>query len=59
MDLEQKVGLFLIGAMGALIGFIGVCHASIGNFGSGLFLALLGFVIEAFAVKSFVEGSSK
>lgn len=55
MDLEQKLGLFFIGALGALIGFIGVCHAAIGDWLVGLLVFMLGFVIEAFALKTYIE----
>lgn len=59
MDLEQRLGLFFIGALGAFIGFIGVCHAVAGDWFTGLLVFMLGFVIEAFAVKTYVEEMTK
>lgn len=55
MDFESRLGLFFIGALGAFIGFIGVCHAVAGDWLTGLLVFMLGFVIEAFAVKTYVE----
>jgi uncharacterized membrane protein len=59
MDLEQKLGLLLIGALGAFLGFIGVCHVSVGDWLIGLLVFMLGFAIEAFAVKTYVEEMTK
>ena len=59
MDFESRLGLFFIGALGAFLGFIGVCHASVGDWLTGLLVFMLGFVIEAFAVKTYVEEMTK
>lgn len=59
MDFESRLGLFLIGALGALIGFIGVCHAAIGDWLVGLLVFMLGFTIEAFALKTYIEEMTK
>lgn len=59
MDLEQKLGLLFIGTLGAFLAFLGVCHAAIGDYFLGLFVFMLGFAIEAFAVKTYVEESTK
>ena len=59
MDLEQKLGLFFIGLLGALLAFIGVCHAAIGDYFLGLLCFLLGFAIEAFALKTYIEEMTK
>lgn len=59
MDLEQKLGLLFIGALGAFLGFIGVCHVAAGDWFIGLGAFMWGFAIEAFAVKTYVEEMTK
>lgn len=59
MDSESRVALLLIGAIGAFLGFIGVCHAIANEWGLGLLVFMLGFAIEVFALKTYIEEMTK
>lgn len=59
MNFESRMGLFLIGLLGALLAFIGVCHAAVGDYFLGLLSFLIGFTIEAFALKTYIEEMTK